>query len=126
MSKSNPKPTDIKLHQASHVLEVTFNDGKTFNLPVEYLRVYSPSAEVQGHGPGQEVLQIGKQDVNITKIEMVGNYAIQPSFDDNHDTGIYSWETLYELGENYDTNWKNYLQRLKDAGKERPEPKPAN
>lgn len=115
------KPTDIKLHQASRVLEVAFADGKTFNLPVEYLRVNSPSAEVQGHGPGQEVLQIGKQNVNITKIEMVGNYAIQPSFDDNHDTGIFSWDTLYELGENYDENWANYLQRLKDAGKERPE-----
>jgi DUF971 family protein len=124
-AKPNPKPTDIKLHQASHVLEVAFNDGKTFNLPVEYLRINSPSAEVQGHGPGQEVLQIGKQDVNITKIEMVGNYAIQPSFDDNHDTGIFSWETLYELGENYEENWKNYLQRLKDAGKVRPEPKHA-
>ena len=118
-----PRPTDIKLHQASHVLEVAFNDGKTFNLPIEYLRVYSPSAEVQGHGPGQEVLQIGKQDVNITKIEMVGNYAIQPSFDDNHDTGIYSWETLYELGSNYEKNWADYLQRLKDAGHERPSPK---
>lgn len=115
------KPTDIKLHQASRVLEVAFADGKTFNLPVEYLRVNSPSAEVQGHGPGQEVLQIGKQNVNITKIEMVGNYAIQPTFDDNHDTGIFSWDTLYELGENYDENWANYLQRLKDAGKERPE-----
>ena len=115
------KPTDIKLHQASRVLEVAFADGKTFNLPVEYLRVNSPSAEVQGHGPGQEVLQLGKQNVNITKIEMVGNYAIQPSFDDNHDTGIFSWDTLYELGENYDENWANYLQRLKDAGKERPE-----
>ena len=117
------KPTDIKLHQASHMLEVVFSDGKTFNLPVEYLRVFSPSAEVQGHGPGQEVLQFGKQDVNITQIEMIGNYAIQPFFDDNHDTGIFSWETLYELGENYEENWKNYLQRLKDAGKERPEPK---
>ena len=121
-----PKPTDIKLHQASRVLEVTFDDGKTFNLPVEYLRVHSPSAEVQGHGPGQEVLQVGKQNVNITKIEMVGNYAIQPSFDDNHDTGIFSWETLYDLGTNYDENWANYLQRLKDAGKERPEPNLGN
>jgi DUF971 family protein len=121
-----PKPTDIKLHQSSRVLEVTFDDGKTFNLPVEYLRVNSPSAEVQGHGPGQEVLQVGKQNVNITKIEMVGNYAIQPSFDDNHDTGIFSWETLYNLGENYDENWANYLQRLKDAGKERPEPNLGN
>jgi len=121
-----PKPTDIKLHQNSRILEVAFDDGKTFNLSVEYLRVNSPSAEVQGHGPGQEVLQIGKQNVNITKIEMVGNYAIQPSFDDNHDTGIFSWETLYNLGENYEENWANYLQRLKDAGKERPEPNLGN
>lgn len=120
------KPTDIKLHQTSHILEVIFSDGKTFNLPVEYLRVNSPSAEVQGHGPGQEVLQIGKQDVNITQIDMVGNYAIQPHFDDNHNTGIFSWDTLYQLGENYEENWKNYLQRLKDAGKERPEPKHGN
>lgn len=117
------RPTDIKLHTASHVLEVAFNDGNTFNLPTEYLRVYSPSAEVQGHGPGQEVLQVGKQDVNITKIDMVGNYAIQLFFDDNHDTGIYSWETLYELGQNYDSNWDAYLKRLEAAGHKRPQPK---
>ena len=98
---NNPKPTDINLHQASRVLEITFNDGSRFELPVEYLRVYSPSAEVQGHGPGQGVLQIGKQDVNIEKIEQVGNYAVQLSFDDNHDTGIYSWDTLYNLGKNF-------------------------
>ncbi len=116
------KPTDINLHQASHILEITFDDGKTFKLPTEYLRVYSPSAEVQGHGPGQEVLQLGKQDVNITKIDMVGNYAIQLHFDDNHDTGIYSWETLYTLGRDYDTLWPQYLERLKEAGHERPEP----
>ena len=119
----SPRPTDIKLHTASHVLEVAFNDGNTFNLPTEYLRVYSPSAEVQGHGPGQEVLQVGKQDVNITKIDMVGNYAIQLFFDDNHDTGIYSWETLYELGQNYDSNWSAYLKRLEAAGHKRPQPK---
>ena len=97
-----------------------------FLATAKYLRVSSPSAEVQGHGPGQEVLQFGKQDVNITQIEMIGNYAIQPFFDDNHDTGIFSWELLYDLGENYEENWKNYLQRLKDAGKERPEPKHGN
>lgn len=120
---NKPKPKDIKLHQNSHILEITFNEGSTFNLPTEYLRVNSPSAEVQGHGPGQEVLQIGKQDVNITKIDMVGNYAIQLSFDDNHDTGIYSWDTLYDLGKNYESNWNTYLERLKEAGHQRPDPK---
>ena len=117
------KPTEINFHQKSHVLEISFDDGNTFQLPSEYLRVYSPSAEVQGHGPGQEVLQIGKQDINITKIEPVGHYAVQLFFDDNHDTGIYSWETLYDLGKNYDTLWPEYLQKLKDAGHNRPEPK---
>ena len=123
-SMSNkPKPKDIKLHQNSHILEISFNEGSTFNLPTEYLRVNSPSAEVQGHGPGQEVLQIGKQDVNITNIKMVGNYAVQFSFDDNHDTGIYSWDTLYDLGKNYESNWNSYLERLKEAGHQRPDPK---
>ena len=111
-----PKPTDINFHKVSHILEIAFNDGSHFNLPTEYLRVYSPSAEVQGHGPGQEVLQIGKQDVNISKIEQVGNYAIQLSFDDNHDTGIYSWQTLYDLGKNYETRWQEYLDELKEKG----------
>ena len=118
-----PKPTEITMHQQSHILEIAFDDGNRFQLPVEYLRVYSPSAEVQGHGPGQEVLQIGKQDVNIEKIEQVGTYAIQLFFDDNHNTGIYSWETLYHLGKDYDTLWPRYLERLKEAGHERPEPK---
>lgn len=117
------KPTEINFHQKSHVLEITFDDGNTFELPSEYLRVYSPSAEVQGHGPGQEVLQIGKQDINITKIEPVGHYAIQLFFDDNHDTGIYSWDTLYNLGKNQATLWPEYLKRLEDAGHKRPDPK---
>jgi DUF971 family protein len=117
------KPTEINFHQKSHMLEISFDDGNTFELPSEYLRVYSPSAEVQGHGPGQEVLQIGKQDINITKIEPVGHYAIQLFFDDNHDTGIYSWETLYDLGKNYDTKWPEYLKKLEEAGHKRPEPK---
>ena len=121
-----PKPTEINLHQASHVLEIAFDDGERFNMSTEYLRVNSPSAEVQGHGPGQEVLQIGKQDVNITKIEQVGNYAIQLFFDDNHDTGIYSWDTLYNLGKNMDENWNNYLTKLTDAGHKRPEPEHLN
>ena len=123
MAQKKITPTDITLHQKSHVLEISFDDGEHFQLPAEYLRVYSPSAEVQGHGPGQEVLQLGKQDVNINKIEQVGRYAIQLSFDDNHDTGIFSWDTLYRLGKEYDTLWPHYLQRLKDAGHKRPEPK---
>ena len=118
-----PKPTEITMHQQSHILEIAFDDGNRFQLPVEYLRVYSPSAEVQGHGPGQEVLQIGKQDVNIEKIEQVGSYAVQLYFDDNHNTGIYSWETLYTLGKDYDSLWPKYLERLKAAGHKRPEPK---
>lgn len=117
-----PKPTEINLHQASHVLEIAFDDGERFELSTEYLRVNSPSAEVQGHGPGQGTLQIGKQDVNITKIDQVGNYAIQLFFDDNHDTGIYSWDTLYNLGKNKEENWKNYLEEMKAAGHKRPEP----
>lgn len=117
-----PKPTEINLHQASHVLEIAFDDGEKFELSTEYLRINSPSAEVQGHGPGQEVLQIGKQDVNITKIDQVGNYAIQLFFDDNHDTGIYSWDTLYNLGKDKEENWKSYLEQMKAAGHQRPEP----
>lgn len=119
---SKVRPTEINLHKVSHVLEISFDDGSNFQLPTEYLRVFSPSAEVQGHGPGQEVLQKGKEDVNINKIEMVGNYAIQLFFDDNHDTGIYSWETLYELGKNQAANWQHYLERLKAAGYERKQP----
>ncbi|MGD8546750.1 MAG: DUF971 domain-containing protein [Thiohalophilus sp.] len=119
---SNPKPTEINLHKNSHILEIAFDDGSRYELPTEYLRVYSPSAEVQGHGPGQEKLQIGKQDVNIERIEQVGNYAVQFYFDDNHDTGIYSWDTLYNLGQNHDELWQRYLDRLKEAGVERPEP----
>ena len=111
-----PKPVEIKLHQRSRVLEVQFDDGFTCNLTCEYLRVYSPSAEVRGHGPGQEVLQIGKEDVNIAGIEQMGNYAIKINFDDNHDSGIYSWPMLYELGKNYAQNWEDYLQRLLAAG----------
>ena len=110
------KPTDIKLHQKSRILEVTFDDDSHYELPCEYLRVYSPSAEVRGHGPGQEVLQVGKEAVNIDTIEPVGTYAVVLKFDDGHDTGIYSWETLYELGANKTQYWKEYLQRLVDAG----------
>ncbi len=123
MVEIKPKPTDIKLHQPSRMLELVFDDGSEFKLPCEYLRVYSPSAEVRGHGPGQEVLQVGKETVNITAIEPVGSYAVVLRFDDGHDTGIYSWETLHELGVNRHEYWSNYLQRLLDAGHQRrPQP----
>ena len=113
-----PHPTDLKLHQVSKVLEVHFDTGETFNLPCEYLRVYSQSADVTGHGPGQEVLQVGKQAVNITDITPVGNYAIKLHFDDGHDTGLYTWQRLYELGKNQQANWVDYLRRLMRAGHE--------
>ena len=110
------KPTEINLHKVSRVLELSFEDGSNFKLPAEYLRVYSPSAEVQGHAPGQEVLQIGKEDVGIDNIEPIGHYAIKLVFDDNHDSGIYSWDYLYELGATYDDRWQGYLERLQQAG----------
>jgi DUF971 family protein len=119
MEKKQPRPTEIHLHQVSRVLDVAFDDGKSFSLPVEYLRVYSPSAEVRGHGPGQEVLQAGKREVNITAIDPVGVYAVKLVFTDGHDTGIYSWDYLYDLGTKLDANWKTYLARLQQAGKSR-------
>jgi DUF971 family protein len=112
-------PTDITLHQKSRVFEIKFDDGKSFRLPYEYLRVYSPSAEVRGHGPGQEVLQVGKRDVEIRSVDAVGSYAVQPVFSDGHSTGIYSWEYLYELGERQEELWNHYLERLKAAGASR-------
>ena len=111
-----PRPTDIALHQKSRVLEITFDDGACFKLPCEYLRVYSPSAEVQGHGPGQQVLQLGKEYVGITEIEPVGNYAVRLVFDDGHNTGIFSWNYLYELGAKQEQKWREYLERLEAAG----------
>ena len=114
-----PTPTEIKLHQQSRMLEITFSDGRTFRLPCELLRVYSPSAEVRGHGPGQEVLQAGKKDVTITAIEPVGHYAIQFKFSDGHDTGIYSWDLLYDYGVRQDQMWNQYLDRLAAAGASR-------
>jgi DUF971 family protein len=115
----SPKPTDINLHQKSRILEITFEDGSRFELPCEYLRVYSPSAEVRGHGLGQEVLQVGKENVNITGIEPVGNYAIKLEFDDGHSTGIYSWDILYQLGQDQAALWTDYLARLETAGHKR-------
>ena len=117
MDRKTPRPTDITLHQQSGTLDVKFDDGRAFSLPVEYLRVFSPSAEVRGHGPGQEVLQVGKAQVNISAIDPVGMYAVKFVFTDGHDTGIYSWEYLYELGAKHDSNWKSYLARLEQAGK---------
>jgi DUF971 family protein len=119
MNGKPPRPTEINLHQASRVLDISFEDGRSFSLPVEYLRVYSPSAEVRGHGPGQEVLQAGKREVNISAIDPVGMYAVKFVFTDGHDTGIYSWEYLYDLGMKHDANWTTYLARLKAAGKSR-------
>lgn len=116
---SDHTPTEINLNRKIRSLKVTFDDGEAFEMSCEYLRVHSPSAEVQGHGPGQEVLQLNKENVNIDNIEAVGNYAIKPSFDDGHDTGIYSWDTLYILGINQQENWARYLDKLKQAGHQR-------
>ncbi|HLX23834.1 MAG TPA: DUF971 domain-containing protein [Usitatibacter sp.] len=112
MDRKSPRPTDITLHQQSGVLDVAFDDGAKFSLPVEYLRVYSPSAEVRGHGPGQEVLQVGKRNVAVKAIDPVGVYAVKFVFSDGHDTGIYSWDYLYDLGRNKEANWRSYLERL--------------
>lgn len=121
LTPSTPRPTDIRLHQASRRLELTFDDGAHFHLPCEFLRVYSPSAEVRGHGSGQEVLQSGKANVNIIGIEPVGLYAIKLIFSDDHDTGLYSWDYLYDLGRNQDVLWAEYLERLAAAGLKREE-----
>lgn len=113
------RPSEIKMKRKARVLEVSFMDGENFSLPFEYLRVYSPSAEVKGHGPGQEVLQIGKENVQITEIEPVGNYAVRLIFDDGHDTGLYSWDVLYNLGATQNHKWQHYLDRLEKAGHKR-------
>jgi len=115
-------PTNIALHQKSRILELSWPDDVTHNLPCEYLRVYSPSAEVRGHGPGQETLQLGKENVNIKEIEPIGHYAVKLIFDDNHDSGLYDWNLLRELGDNYNEYWKDYLARCDDAGYKRKEP----
>ena len=108
-------PSDVKLHQTSRILELVFPNGRHFRLPYEFLRVSSPSADVRGHGPGQETLQTGKRDVTITDVEPVGHYALRPTFSDGHSTGIYSWEYLYDLGERQDELWRDYLARLAAA-----------
>ena len=119
LGKDTPKVTEIKLHRRSKLLQISFSDGNTFQIPCEFLRVYSPSAEVRGHGSGQEVLQTGKRDVNIDHIEPVGSYAIQLNFSDGHNTGLYSWDLLYEYGLHQDKMWQHYLQRLEQVGSSR-------
>lgn len=119
-----PTPQAMTVHSQSKVLEISFSDGAEFRIPFELMRVYSPSAEVAGHGPGQEVLQSGKRDVGLTGLEPVGNYAVQPSFSDGHDTGIYSWDYLYFLGSQQDKLWADYNARLAAAGVERDAPMP--
>ncbi len=122
LRQDTPRPTDIKLHQVSRILEIEFDDGARFSLPCEFLRVYSPSAEVRGHGPGQETLQTGKENVNILGIEPVGLYALKLIFSDGHGTGLYSWDYLYELGVTQHQLWQEYLEKLQQAGIQRTDP----
>ena len=122
LTATTPQPTSITVHQQSRVLEVGFADGAEFRIPFELMRVYSPSAEVQGHGPGQEVLQTGKREVGLKGLEPIGNYAVQPSFSDGHDTGIFSWDYLYFLGSQQGELWRKYEDRLRDAGMSRDAP----
>lgn len=117
-----PRPTDITLHRKSRYLEVRFDDGSHFELPCEYLRVFSPSAEVQGHGGGEGKLVMGKEDVNIERVEPVGNYAVRLVFSDGHSTGLFSWQVLFDLGQRKEQNWRRYLQRLEEAGVKRQSP----
>lgn len=124
LDRNTPTPQDITVHGASRVLEVSFSDGQTFKIPFELMRVYSPSAEVQGHGPGQEVLQSGKRGVTITALQPVGHYAVQPSFSDGHDSGIFTWAYLYELGRDEAELWRRYEARLAAAGRGRDDPMP--
>ena len=124
LDSQTPQPTAITVHQQSRVLEVGFSDGRQFRIPFELMRVYSPSAEVQGHGPGQEVLQTGKREVDLVSLEPIGNYAVQPTFSDGHATGIFSWDYLYFLGSQQDELWRRYEQRLQEAGVDRDAPMP--
>ena len=119
MTENTLHPLTISLHKQSRVLEIVYNDGENFKLPCEYLRVFSPSADVKGHGPGQEVLQLGKEGVNIKEVEPIGNYAVRLIFDDGHETGLYTWNYLYELGQNQKSNWIDYLHTLNKSGHKR-------
>ncbi len=125
LRSESPAPVDLGVHGQSRVLEISFSDGAHFRIPFELMRVYSPSAEVQGHGPGQEVLQTGKRMVELDALEPVGNYAVQPRFSDGHDTGIFSWDYLYHLGAQQDELWQAYERRLAQAGADRDAPMPA-
>ena len=122
LNKRSPTPKDITVHSQSRVLEVLFSDGQRFRIPFELMRVYSPSAEVQGHGPGQETLQTGKRDVTIEALEPVGNYAVQPTFSDGHDSGLFTWDYLYFLGSQEAKLWAEYNARLQTAGLDRDQP----
>ncbi len=124
LDRQSPYPQDITVHSQSRVLDIAFSDGARFRLPFELMRIYSPSAEVQGHGPGQEVLQTGKRDVGIVALEPVGNYAVQPTFSDGHDSGIFSWDYLYFLGAKQEELWADYERRLAEAGVDRDQPMP--
>jgi len=124
LNKNTPQPQDITVHGQSRLLEVSFANGEAFRIPFELMRIYSPSAEVQGHGPGQEVLQTGKRQVTLTALEPVGNYAVKPIFSDGHDSGIFSWDYLYFLGTQQDALWDAYAKRLQEAGVQRDDPMP--
>ena len=124
LNPNTPTPESLTVHSASRVLEVGFSDGQIFRIPFELMRVYSPSAEVQGHGPGQEVLQTGKREVTIVEIEPVGNYAVKPTFSDDHDSGLFTWECLHFLGSQAQQLWDDYAQRLQAAGRGRDDPMP--
>jgi DUF971 family protein len=124
LQKGSPTPEALTVHAQSRVLEIRFSDGASFRIPFELMRVYSPSAEVQGHGPGQETLQTGKRNVTLTGLEPVGNYAVQPSFSDGHDSGLFTWDYLYFLGSQQEQLWQEYEQKLKAAGKDRDVPMP--
>ena len=125
LQSNAPTPQALTVHSQSRVLEVIFSDGAEFRIPFELMRVYSPSAEVRGHGPGQEVLQTGKREIELIALEPVGNYAVQPAFSDGHDTGIFSWDYLYFLGSQQEQLWADYTARLSAAGVERDAPMPA-
>jgi DUF971 family protein len=124
LTAKTPTPTAVTAHQQSRVLEISFDDGASFRIPFELMRVYSPSAEVKGHGPGQEVLQTGKRDVGLVALEPVGHYAIKPTFSDGHDSGLFSWDYLYQLGSQQDELWRQYEARLQEAGATRDTPMP--
>lgn len=124
LTSGAPTPEALTVHSQSRVLEIKFSDGAVFRIPFELMRVYSPSAEVQGHGPGQEVLQTGKRDVELSGLEPIGNYAVQPAFSDGHDTGIFSWDYLYFLGSEQDRLWQDYTDRLQAANLDRDTPMP--